>query len=65
MPASVGEMAVGGLVVASRNGSVYHFPWCSGGSQIKQENMIWFTSEEAAKEAGYTPSKSCKGLGGE
>jgi hypothetical protein len=56
-------MAVGGLVVASRTGQVYHYPWCSGASQIKAENQIWFASEEAAKDAGYAPSKSCEGLG--
>lgn len=55
-------MSVGGLVVASRNGSVYHFPWCGGASQINEENKVWFSSEEAAAAAGYTPSKSCKGL---
>lgn len=58
-------MAVGGLVVASRNGSVYHFPWCGGASQINPANKVWFASEKAAKDAGYAPSKSCKGLGGE
>lgn len=56
-------MAIGGLVVASRNGSVYHFPWCSGASQIKEANKVWFASEAAAEAAGYAPSKSCKGLG--
>ncbi len=55
-------MAVGGLVIASRTGSVYHFPWCAGASQIKTENQIWFSSEEGAKDAGYAPSKNCKGL---
>lgn len=55
-------MAIGGLVVASRNGSVYHFPWCSGARSIKPENKVWFASEEAAQAAGYMPSKSCKGL---
>jgi hypothetical protein len=58
-------MAIGGLVVASRTGSVYHFPWCSGALQIKAENRIWFKTEETAQNAGYTPSKSCKGLGSE
>lgn len=58
-------MAVGGLVVASRNGSVYHFPWCGGASQINPANKVWFSSEEAAKDAGYLPSKSCKGLSAE
>lgn len=56
-------MSIGGLVVASKNGSVYHFPWCSGAAQIKAANKIWFSSEAAAEAAGYTPSKSCKGLG--
>jgi hypothetical protein len=56
-------MAIGGLVVASRNGSVYHFPWCGGASQINPANKVWFSSEKAAEDAGYTPSKSCKGLG--
>ncbi len=55
-------MALGGLVVASRNGSVYHFPWCGGADQISAGNKVWFASEEAAQKAGYTPSKSCKGL---
>jgi len=55
-------MAVGGLFVASRTGSVYHYPWCGGASQIKTENQIWFKSKEAAQAAGYAPSKSCKGL---
>lgn len=56
-------MAIGGLVVASRNGKVYHFPWCGGADQISAANKVWFSSEEAAQKAGYTPSKSCKGLG--
>jgi len=56
-------MAIGGLVVASRNGSVYHYPWCAGASQITAANQIWYKSEEAAREAGYSPAKNCKGLG--
>lgn len=56
-------MAVGGLIVASRSGTAYHFPWCSGASQIKEENKLWFASEEAARKAGYAPSKNCTGLG--
>ena len=58
-------MVVGGLVVASKSGSVYHYPWCSGATQIKQENQVWFASEDAAATAGYSPSKSCEGLGTE
>lgn len=52
----------GGYVVASKNGSKYHFPWCSGAQSIKEENKIWFNSIEEARAAGYLPASNCKGL---
>jgi hypothetical protein len=55
-------LAPGGYVVASRTGSVYYLPWCSGAQKMSPQNQVWFGSEEAAEKAGYTPSKSCKGL---
>ena len=55
---------IGGLTVASKAGSVYYFPWCSGADKITPDNQLWFASEEAAREAGYSPAKTCKGLGG-
>jgi len=51
-----------GLLVASKNGSKYHFPWCSGGKRISEKNKIWFDSVEEARKAGYTPAANCKGL---
>lgn len=48
--------------VASKNGTKYYFPWCSGVDKIKEENKIWFASKEDAKQKGYTPAKGCKGL---
>ncbi|PIT96722.1 hypothetical protein COT82_01585 [Candidatus Campbellbacteria bacterium CG10_big_fil_rev_8_21_14_0_10_35_52] len=51
-----------GLLVASKNGSKYHFPWCSGGKSISEKNKIWFDSAEDARKAGYTPAANCKGL---
>lgn len=62
MDAKTIVIATGGLIVASKSGTAYHFPWCGGASQIKPENRIWFADEEAAQKAGYAPSKSCKGL---
>lgn len=56
-------MSVGGLVVASRKGSAYHYPWCPGAETIAAVNKIWFDSEKAAQSAGYAPAKNCKGLG--
>lgn len=55
-------IALGGLVVTSRSGSTYHFPWCPGAQTMAERNKRWFESEEAARAAGYTPAKNCKGL---
>jgi len=49
-------------IVASKNGTKYHYVWCSGASTIKEENKIYFSSVEEAKSAGYTPAANCKGL---
>ena len=51
-----------GSIVVSKNGTKYHFPWCSGAQNIKEENEIWFNNEQEAREAGYTPAANCKGL---
>lgn len=51
-----------GTVVVSKNGTKYHYPWCSGAQSIKEENKIWFSSEQEARDAGYTPASNCKGL---
>jgi len=55
-------MALGGSYVASRSGSVYYFPWCSGAASIAPQNQRWFNTAEEAKRAGYRPAKNCKGL---
>ncbi|MCR4283830.1 MAG: hypothetical protein NUV64_00725 [Parcubacteria group bacterium] len=57
-----GSTAKLGVIVASKNGTKYHFPWCSGALRIKDENKIWFESEDEAKKAGYGPASNCKGL---
>lgn len=54
--------ADGGQLVGSKNGTKYHYPWCSGAERIKEENKIWFQSAEEAKRAGYTPAANCPGL---
>lgn len=57
-------MALGGQFVASRTGTVYYYPWCSGAQQIAPQSQVWFTSEKAAQNAGFRPAKNCKGLAG-
>lgn len=62
-PIGAGDLpAQAGEVVASKNGSKYHFPWCSGAKAISAANKITFTSAEEARKAGYLPASNCKGL---
>jgi len=51
-----------GQVVASKNGTKYHYPWCAGAKQISAKNLITFNSIEEARAKGYTPASNCKGL---
>jgi hypothetical protein len=51
-----------GKLVGSKNGTKYHFPWCSGAARITEINKVWFESAEEARAAGYTPAANCKGL---
>jgi hypothetical protein len=51
-----------GLLVASKNGTKYHFPWCAGAKQIADKNKVWFNSYEEAQKAGYSPASNCPGL---
>ena len=52
----------GGEVVASKTGTKYFLPWCSGAKNISSENLVTFSSAEEAKAAGYAPAANCKGL---
>lgn len=49
-----------GGVVVSKNGTKYHFPWCPGAGQIKEENKVWYPDESAAQSAGYTKAGNCQ-----
>lgn len=51
-----------GSFVASKNGTKYHLLTCSGAKQIKEENKIFFDSQEDAEKAGYSKASNCKGL---
>ena len=55
-------MNIGGLIVASRTGSAYYFPWCASAAKIAPQNQVWFANEEKARSAGYAPAKNCRGL---
>jgi len=55
------ESAIG-MLVASKSGTKYYFPWCSGVSRISEVNKVWYNSYEEAKAAGLTAASNCEGL---
>jgi len=61
-PLQSAEQASKKQYVASKNGTVYHAPWCSGAQRIREDNKVWFATKKEAEGAGYRPAKNCKGL---
>jgi hypothetical protein len=49
-----------GAVFASKNGTTYYFESCGSSSRIKEENKVWFDTENRAQEAGYHLAKACE-----
>ena len=45
---------------ASKNGGKYYPILCDAGKRIKEENRIYFSHEEEARDAGYVRSARCK-----
>ncbi len=52
----------GGAVVASKNGTRYFYPDCSGAKGISESNRVSFPSAQEARKAGYLPAAHCNGL---
>ncbi len=57
----IGEAAISqtvtsekGIIVASKNSKIYHWPWCAPAKKIKPENQLWFKSEAEAQASGRT-----------
>ena len=55
----IGETNINAVFASSR-GSKYYTKFCSGGKNIKIENIIWFQSSQEAEKAGYTIAAACK-----
>ena len=51
-----------GAYVASKNGTKYYLPNCSGVSRINEVNIIWFATKAQAEARGLTPAANCPGL---
>lgn len=59
LPASSTSLQGDARFVGSATSKKYHRPDCRYALKIKPENLIYFQSEEDAKEQGYLPCKSC------
>lgn len=53
------ENSSDGGVVASKNGTRYYYPRCSGVSRINKENLISFRDAAEAEAAGLTLASGC------
>lgn len=62
--AGVGQALVGNekAYVASKSGTKYYLPTCSGASRIQEENKVYFATQTQARVAGYEPAANCPGL---
>jgi hypothetical protein len=58
--APVAPEAAAGEIVASKNGTKYYTPGCSGSSRIKEENKVFFATIESAEAAGYSKAANCQ-----
>lgn len=47
-------------IFGSKNGTKYYWTSCSGASRIKEENKVFWNSEEEARGAGHEKSSTCK-----
>lgn len=60
-PLTTQRLSPNGLIVASKSGTKYYFPWCAGVKRIAEANKTWFSSEQEAQAAGLELAANCKG----
>jgi hypothetical protein len=62
VPILVPAEKLAGKYAASKKGTKYYLPTCSGAKSISEANKIWFSTKEEAERAGYAPAATCKGI---
>lgn len=53
------SLPAGSTIVASKNGTKYHYVWCSSARRIALKNRRYFIDAAAAERAGYTRASTC------
>ncbi len=51
--------AQSGNFVASKNSTYYYLPTCATAKRIKDENKVWFQTEQEAQGLGFTRGSGC------
>ncbi len=51
--------AQNGNFVASKNSTYYYLPTCATVKRIKDENKVWFQTEQEAQSLGFTRGSGC------
>lgn len=49
-------------IIGNKNSKIYHFDFCIGAKNMKEENKIYFASIGEAKGSGFRAAKNCPGL---
>jgi hypothetical protein len=59
IPPAIDNLGLKYEVLASKSGTRYYFPNCSGVKRIKTENLVYFKTVEEAEKKGLTLAKNC------
>jgi hypothetical protein len=62
VPAGTIVTPAAGKYLASKNGTKYYLPGCTGAKRIKEENKVWFATLAEAQASGRTAAANCPGL---
>lgn len=52
--------AATGDIIASKNGTKYYLPGCSGVERVSDANRVYFATAAAAEAAGYSIASTCR-----
>lgn len=58
-PASTTASAQTGRIKGNKNSRIYHLPGCVNYDDIKENNVVWFSSQDEARQAGFRKARNC------
>jgi hypothetical protein len=49
----------GKIIKGNRASLIYHIPGCQNYDDVTEENIVWFSTIDEAKAAGYRQARNC------